>query len=364
MTNIKRYPFAAHATSTATRFLIQGRNGTLIPRGAGASFWFQPLGTTLSEVPVEDLEFGTIFPVTTNDRQELSVQAALTVRIVSPEAAARRLDFSINLASGEWVGRPIRVLQDRVSELARQFAARAAGQAQFEALLTDGLVILREAIAQGIEAETHLREAGIDVVGIRVIAVRPDDEIDRALQNKVREAIQAESDRATYERRAQAVDRERAIKENELNNRTELARREAELVELAGANERRRTEQELEREELRTRATVANKKLGVDARADEISRIAQAENQALSARLAEYNGADFSALIAAIAPELLAAMPKIESLTITPDMLGGALQNILGGAVGSGGAAAMLASAREQAAARAAGVTRAEGKTR
>ena len=42
-------------------------------------------------------------------------------------------------------------------------------------------------------------------------------------------AVQQEADRATYERRAQAVERERAIAENELQNKIELARREQQL---------------------------------------------------------------------------------------------------------------------------------------
>ncbi len=330
MTTIRRFPFAAHATSTATRFLIEGRGGELIPRGTGASFWFRPLGSTISEVPVEDLEFGTIFAVTTVDRQEVNVQAAMTVRVVDPEAAARRVDFSVNLGTGEWEGRPLQGMQDRIADLARQYAARACSSLPLATVLQNGLVTMREAIAGGLAGETYLPEAGLEIAGIRVVAVRPDDDIERALQNKVREAIQAESDRATYDRRAQAVDRERAIKENELNNRTELARREAEFVELAGANDRRRTEQELEREELRAQAVVANKRLGVDARVDEIARVAEAENRALSARLAEYDGAEMQALLAAIAPEVLAALPAVESLTITPDMLANALGKVLG----------------------------------
>lgn len=330
MTTIKRFPFLAHATSTATRFLIEGRGGDLIARGAGASFWFRPLGSTISEVPMEDLEFGTIFTVTTLDRQEVSVQAAMTVRIVDPLAAANRMDFSVDSGTGQWSARPLQSMQDRIADLARQYAARASSSLALASVLENGLVMMRDAIANGLAEETYLPEAGMRIVGIRVVAVRPDEELERALQNKVREAIQAESDRATYDRRAQAVDRERAIKENELNNRTELARREKELVELAGANERRRTEQELERDELRAKAVVANKKLGIDSRVDEIARVAEAENRALAARLDEYDEANIPALLAAIAPEVMKALPAIESVTITPDMLANALGKVLG----------------------------------
>ena len=115
MATIHRYPFFSHATSSATRALFQGRRGKLVNRGAGASFWFRPLDTSLSEVPVDDMEFGNIFRVTTSDRQEVSVQTALTVRIVDPELTARRVDFEIDQRTGEWTGQPMQNLQNRLA---------------------------------------------------------------------------------------------------------------------------------------------------------------------------------------------------------------------------------------------------------
>lgn len=329
MTTIRRYPLFSHATSSATRVLIQARGGELISRGTGASFWFRPLGTTLSEVPVEDLEFGHIFRVTTRDHQEVSVQTALTVRIADPSLAVARLDFAVDIRTGEWTGRPMQMLQNRVAEIAQQFAARVVAVTPLETLLDRGLALVHEAIEQGLSGEAQLSIAGIEVVGVRVVAVRPEEDLERALQAQVREAIQIEADRATYERRAQAVDRERAIKENELHNRTELARREADLVELHGANERRRTQQEIERDELRAQALLASQRLTVDAKVDEVARVSETENAALSKRLAVFEEAGLPALLASIAPEVLRALPSVEALTITPDLLGNALGRVL-----------------------------------
>ena len=81
MPTIRRFPFVSHATSSATRVVVRGREGRLDVLPAGSSFWFRPLGTTLSEVPLDDLEFGQIFRVITADRQEVSVQTALTARL-------------------------------------------------------------------------------------------------------------------------------------------------------------------------------------------------------------------------------------------------------------------------------------------
>lgn len=311
--------------------LVQGRAGDLVTRGPGASFWFRPLGASISEVPVEDLEFGHIFRVTTKDRQEVSVQTALTVRIADPARAVRRFDFAVDVATGEWSGRPLQTLQNRVAETAQQFAAAVVAATPLEVLLDEGLVLVREAVLAGLLEEGQLGAAGVEVVAVRVVAVRPEEELERALQAKVREAIQAEADRATYERRAQAVDRERAIKENELNNRTQLARREAELVELSGANERRRTQQELEREELRGEAQLEGRRLAVDARVDEIERVAAAENAALAVKLAAYEAAGLPALVASVAPQVLQSLPDIDALTLTPDMLGDAVTRAIAG---------------------------------
>ena len=329
MATIHRYPFFSHATSSATRALFQGRRGKLVNRGSGASFWFRPLNTSLSEVPVDDMEFGNIFRVTTSDRQEVSVQTALTVRIAAPELTARRVDFEIDQRTGEWTGQPLQNLQNRLAESAKQFAAEVVARESLRAVLDDGLRLVRDAIAEGLSGEGQLGGAGIEVIGVRVVAVRADEELERALQTRIREEAQADADRATYDRRAQAVDRERAIKENELNNRTELARREAELVELQGTNERRRTEQELERDRLRNEAEAANRRLRGEAGADEVARIAEAENAALQARLAVFSAGEPAAVLAAVAPEVLSALPKIDSLTLTPDLLAGGVSRLL-----------------------------------
>lgn len=89
-------------------------------------------------------------------------------------------------------------------------------------------------------------------------------------------------------------------------------------MELQGANERRRTEQELERDRLRSEATLTASRLAVDARVDELARVAEAENAALEARLNAYSDAALPAVVAAIAPQVLAALPEIDSLTLTP----------------------------------------------
>ncbi len=118
------------------------------------------------------------------------------------------------------------------------------------------------------------------------MALRPEPEVERALRTPAREQIQQEADRATYERRAVAVERERTIAENELASRIELARREEQLVEQRGTNARREAEEEAAADAVRARAEAARSVRLAEAEAERSVKLAEAE-AARSLRLTE-----------------------------------------------------------------------------
>ena len=123
-------------------------------------------------------------------------------------------------------------------QLAQQFVIDELVKRDVRTILADGVAPIRAHIAAGLAAEPALQDLGIEVVAVRVAAVAPTSELEKALQQPTREAIQQNADEATFRRRALAVEKERAIAENELQNRIELARREEELVAREGANAR------------------------------------------------------------------------------------------------------------------------------
>src|SRR3546814_8310395 len=97
------------------------------------------------------------------------------------------------------------------------------------------------------------------IVAVRLNNLAPSSELERALQTPTFEALQQKADEAMFERRALAVDKERAIAENELGNKTELARREKQLI-------------AEEAENARNRATGLAEAQQVEAEAEEIGR--------------------------------------------------------------------------------------------
>ena len=101
--------------------------------------------------------------------------------------------------------------------------------------------------------------------------------MEKALQTPTREQVQQEADRATFERRALAVERERAIGENELQTQIELARREEQLVAQRGANARRQAEEAAAADRIETEARPAATERLAEAQADGDRAVGEAE---------------------------------------------------------------------------------------
>ena len=100
MADITRYGFISHLRADPTTHVRHLRNGKVRHDGAGQAFWFRPLNSSLSEIPVDDREQPLLFHARTLDFQDITVQATVTYRVVDPALAATRLDFSIDPDSG------------------------------------------------------------------------------------------------------------------------------------------------------------------------------------------------------------------------------------------------------------------------
>ncbi len=217
-------------------------------------------------------------------------------------------------------------------QLAQQFVIDELVKRDVRTILADGVAPIRAHIAAGLAAEAALQDLGIEVVAVRVAAVAPTSELEKALQQPTREAIQQNADEATFRRRALAVEKERAIAENELQNRIELARREEDLVEREGANARRRAEEEAAAAMVEAQAADERGALAATRQAATIDEVegAQLRIDAERARIDAAMGADV--LLALAARELAGQLGQIEHLTITPDMLTPVLARLNGGA--------------------------------
>ncbi|MGY1811274.1 SPFH domain-containing protein [Blastococcus sp. SYSU D00820] len=321
MADITRYPFVRHLRSTATAHVLQVRNGRVVQGATGASFWFRPLSAVLSEVPVDDRELPLLFHARTADFQDVTVQMTLTSRVTDPALAAARIDFSIDPGTGRWRGTPLEQVAGLLTESAQQHALDLLATIDLATALTRGVAPVREAVERGLAVDQRLAETGIAVLGVRVVAVRPEADVERALQMPTREQVQQEADRATYERRALAVERERAISENELANQIELARREEELIGQRGVNARREAEQAAAAAEVASEAQARRDQRAAQVRAETERLLGAARAEATAAELAAHAQVPAEVLFALAARELAGQLPQIGNLVLTPDLL-------------------------------------------
>ena len=124
-----------------------------------------------------------------------------------------------------------------------------------------------------------------------------------------------------FERRAIAVERERAISENELQSQIELAIREEQLVIQRGQNERRTAEETAAAGTIESTAKAEGERTLAASRVDATRLVGMADADAGSAKFLAYRDLDTNTLLALALRELAGQLPQIGTLNITPDLL-------------------------------------------
>ncbi|WP_232660814.1 SPFH domain-containing protein [Pseudonocardia sp. TRM90224] len=334
MADITRTIFWHHLRSGPTSWIRHGSSGAVRKEGVGLTFWFRAGVAVLSEVPVDDRELSLVCHARTVDHAELSVPVGITHRIAEPGRAASRLDFGIDPRTGRWRGAPLDTLATLLGELAQQPVLALLAGSTLQDALAAGPDPVQRAIEERLADDERLADLGVVVVGVRVLAVRAAPDLERALQTPTREAAQASADRATYQRRADAVERERVIAENELQSKIELARREEQLVAQRGENVRRKAELDaaaalvaaeagIRRDQLAAEAEAARNRVVSAAQAEALRIVGLAEAAAEAAKMDVVRDLPPGVLTALAMRELAGHLPEIGQLTITPDVLTG-----------------------------------------
>jgi len=322
MARISRYPGIAHLRSEASSHVVRYRNGRPVATGRGLAFWFRPLDTAIAEVPLDDQELSFLFRGRSADLQEVVAQGIVTYRVADPDLLAGRIDFGVDLVTGLHAKTPLDQIAARLTGLAQQHAWAVMAATPLRDLVADGVGRLRDRIGAGLAADDSLTAMGLVIASVRVSAVTPSAEVEKALAAPTRERIAADADEAAFARRAAAVDKERAIAENELANRIEIARRTADLVEREGANDRHRAAEVAAAARIAAESKADSRKLGAEAEADAIRLIEAQRNAAESDRIAVYRELAPAVLMGLAAREFAGKVESIEHLNVSPDILG------------------------------------------
>lgn len=310
MATIRNYGPTALLRSEACSHVIRYRNGQKVASGRGLVFWFMPERASIVEVPMDDRETTLFVRGRSQDFQDVAVQGTILWHISDPERLAERIDFTIELQHGRYQHEPLEKIEARLTGLAEQATLQFLAEAPVRSLLDAGIAPLQAKVEQALIGAAALADIGIDVVTARLGKLAPSKELERALQTPTFEALQQKADEAVFERRALAVDKERAIAENELANRVELARREMQLITEQSDNDRQRAKAKAEAGQIEA-----------DAEAARIRTVEGAKAATERERIAIYSELPTQVLLGLAAREFAGNLTGIDHLNVTPDLL-------------------------------------------
>ncbi len=320
-------------------YVMKYRNGKLLRKGKGLSFfYFKPL-TAIVEIPLESRELPFIFSELTEDFQELTIQGQIAWQITDPEKIAEQLDFTVNEQG--YINDDFVNLPERILNIAQEQLRAGICVMKLRAALKEGYRLADETLEK-LKDNGEIGRLGLTLLALRITAIKANPETARALEAGEREKILQQADEATYRRRNAAIEQERTIQENELNTEIALKEKEREVQNQAilAKEEAMRAEAKMERERRENEILLEQKNQElVQMRSDNTKKTGEADAFSVKELMKAYNTID-PALMEAVKytgmnpvqlladgfRELAKNNGKIGQLNITPDIVQALMQ--------------------------------------
>jgi hypothetical protein len=319
-----------------TDYILRYRDGKIVKEGAGLSFFYYAPTTSLVSIPVGSTDAPFIFEEVTTDYQAVTIQGQVTYRIADARKIAGLLNFTLDHKGRTYVSDDPKKLSQRIINTIQVLTNKALqGLALRQALRASETLVA--AITAGLEANAEIKSLGLQILGVSILAVKPNKETARALEAETREQILKEADDAIYTRRNSSVEQERKIKENELNTAIAVENKQRQIREAQMEAERSVQEKKhgLEQAEMAFKIRQEDEKKKLVGLAVQNARAeADANAYALSSTMNVFRGMDPAILQALAASgmnpqQLIAAAfqgiadkaDKIGQLNISPDLL-------------------------------------------
>ena len=317
-------------------YVLKYKKGKIVREGIGLSFMYFAPTTSLVAVPVGSLEAPFIFEEVSKDFQSVSIQGQVNFRISDPKKIAGLLNYTLSKNAVDYISSDPERLPQRVITVARVRIKKIV-----ETMLLKDTIrasdTLANTIVQELKTDSEIGSLGLEIFGVSVVAIKPNQETARALEAATREQILKEADDAIYARRNASVEQERVIKENELNTEIAVELKKRQILETQKDAEKavQQKQHEIENAEVKNRIALEDKKRELVKLAVENEKAqsdAKAYGIASSMKaLADVNPSVIQSLAAmGMQPEKLIAVAfqglaenasKIGELNISPELL-------------------------------------------
>jgi hypothetical protein len=327
--------------SQPTVHLMQFKNGNVVREGVGDAFFYYAPTSTLVAVPIGSQAQPFMFELVTSDFQKVTIQGEAAWRIAEPRRIANLLDFSLKPGGSAYTSEDPSRLGERVVA-----QVQVAVQQQLQSLNLQAALRAAADVAQSVRALLvelpELCTLGIEVISVAVWAIKPTPDIARALEAEAREANLKAADDAVYLRRMASVEKERAIRENELETEVavELKQRQIQDARMQARAELMRSENLQRDEQMSADVALETKRTSlVDEQARNNRTLAEAEAYRVAAVMQAFDNIDPrivqalaaggmqpSQLIAQAFGDLAGKAERIGQLNISPDLLQSLMQ--------------------------------------
>lgn len=314
------------------------KKGKIKKEGQGLAFRYFIRTTSLVVVPLGAIDSPFIFAEVGADFQEITIQGQVSFRISDPQKISQLMDFTMdskNLVYFSDDSDPFTFAQ-KVINIVQVITKQEIKNLPLKDALMASDTIAKK-VANELASNKELATLGIEILGIAILAIKPNPETAKALEAETREQILKEADEAIFLRRNSAVEQERIIRENELNTDIAVQKKNREIRETKMEAEKsiQLKQQELEKTRLEfdtnqedkrkqfTQLQVENNRLQSDAKAYATSAIMKVFNDvdpAVIQALATVN-MNSDQIIASAFQGLAEKAEKIGELNISSELL-------------------------------------------
>ncbi|MBN2434994.1 MAG: SPFH domain-containing protein [Spirochaetes bacterium] len=319
-----------------TDYVLRYKNGKIVKEGLGLSFFYYAPRTSLVSVPIGSAEVPFIFEEVTTDYQTITIQGTVTYKIAEPKKIAEYLNFTLDNTGSSYLSDDPQKLPQRIINAVHVLTKKEMQNLSLREAIRSSEALV-DSVYQGLGKSTEITSLGIKVLGISILAIKPNKETARALEAEAREQILKEADDAIYTRRNSSVEQERKIKENELNTEIAIENKKRQIKETQMEAEKsvQQKKHELQQSEMLFSIQQEDEKKNLVLIAVQNARAeADASAYAISAMMKAFEGAD-TGVIQALAstgmnPQQLIALAfqglaekadKIGQLNISPELL-------------------------------------------
>ena len=280
-------------------YVIKFKSGRVIEEGRGLSFFYFAPTTSIVAVPIGSNNLPFIFSETTKDYQTVNIQGQIAYKITNPKQLSELLDFTVN-ERGIYKKDDIEKLNQRIVSEAQTATSSFIHSLGLKETIRSAKVIETK-ITEGLAISQAIAMLGIEILSVNILAVRATPEMERALETETREKLQQEADQAIYERRNFAVEKERMIKESELNTEIAVEEKKKQIAEKQIEGKIQQAESDRKLREMKVQADISvetQREQLIEQKTANDRKEAEAQGYVLETTLKPYKELDWKTLMA------------------------------------------------------------------